>query len=363
VFDGLDEVPDAARAARELAGATAWPPPVETWESQAPELERFFAEVRAAPPRHVASPPPATAEPRAMATRATTLARHVRRLAGSRRKARGSSTPGVAEWHEAWARGDRPRVLLLTQHDADGTFFDWADALNRYSPFAARLAAFKPAPNGRPNDLVLPAREALSLRAEAELALADAVLPARFATSALVTSTPRLDGDAIFVPRAVDTRRVPSSWQPGSTVALVTGARAGAQLLAAALERDLALDLIAPSQQSTATERVRQATLVCDAEPWYGRLAVEAAAAGVPVVAMLDGRLVEHLRRAGDPVADDLDPLHSEGALHDRALAFFAQTNGEQLAAAHATRAWIERTHDSTVVAARFERIYERTVA
>jgi hypothetical protein len=47
VFEGLDEAVPAIRSAAALSRRPGWPPPVETYESQASRLDAFFEEVLA----------------------------------------------------------------------------------------------------------------------------------------------------------------------------------------------------------------------------------------------------------------------------------------------------------------------------
>ncbi len=68
----------------------------------------------------------------------------------------GSHTPGQETWGKRWDEMPGRRVLLYALSDYSGSFFKWADAINRYSDYAARLVTFNVHQFGYSDDLVLP---------------------------------------------------------------------------------------------------------------------------------------------------------------------------------------------------------------
>ena len=85
--------------------------------------------------------------------RSRQLAEEFRKVAAHRY---GSHTPGCAGWEERWDRSPGRRVLLCAVNDFAGSFFKWAEAVNRHTDYAARLAVFKLNRFRHRVDLVLP---------------------------------------------------------------------------------------------------------------------------------------------------------------------------------------------------------------
>ena len=68
----------------------------------------------------------------------------------------GSYTAGRKDWEDKWDNSPGRRVLFYALSDYSGSFFKWAEAINRHTDYAARLAVFYAHQFGYVNDLVLP---------------------------------------------------------------------------------------------------------------------------------------------------------------------------------------------------------------
>jgi len=68
----------------------------------------------------------------------------------------GSLTQGRLDWEEKWDKSKGKRVLMYALLDYSGSFYKWADAVNRHTEFAVRLVAFREHPFGYDYDLLLP---------------------------------------------------------------------------------------------------------------------------------------------------------------------------------------------------------------
>jgi hypothetical protein len=69
----------------------------------------------------------------------------------------GAVNNGRSGWQERWDRTHiSNRVLLVAPKDFAGSMFKWADAINRYTDFAARLVSFEYHQYDYPVDLVVP---------------------------------------------------------------------------------------------------------------------------------------------------------------------------------------------------------------
>ena len=58
------------------------------------------------------------------------------------------------DWEARWADPSRKKVLLFATKDYSGSFYKWAQAINRHTEFAARLVVLMPHPFKYPLDLV-----------------------------------------------------------------------------------------------------------------------------------------------------------------------------------------------------------------
>ncbi len=67
----------------------------------------------------------------------------------------GSYTPGVDPWSRRWQERPGHRVLLYAFKDYSGSFFKWAEAINDFTDYAARLVVARPHQYGYPGDLLL----------------------------------------------------------------------------------------------------------------------------------------------------------------------------------------------------------------
>lgn len=69
----------------------------------------------------------------------------------------GSCTPGRPDWIKKWRASNRSkRVVMIAPKDFSGSMYKLAEAINRFSPYAARLIVFTPHQFGYQNDLVVP---------------------------------------------------------------------------------------------------------------------------------------------------------------------------------------------------------------
>ena len=68
----------------------------------------------------------------------------------------GEFDAGRELWAERWAQKKKShRVLLIAPTDFAGSMYKWAEAINRYTDYAARLVTFRRHQFGYPNDLVI----------------------------------------------------------------------------------------------------------------------------------------------------------------------------------------------------------------
>lgn len=67
-----------------------------------------------------------------------------------------SLRPGVAGWQERWDSKPGKRILLYALRDYSGSFYKWAEAINRYTDYAARLVVFYPHAYNYDMDLLFP---------------------------------------------------------------------------------------------------------------------------------------------------------------------------------------------------------------
>ena len=83
----------------------------------------------------------------------------IKHLLAELRKARayryGSYTEGRKDWEERWDRMRGRRVLFYALSDYSGSFYKWAEAINRYTDYAVRLAVLQHHQFGYRNDLVM----------------------------------------------------------------------------------------------------------------------------------------------------------------------------------------------------------------
>jgi hypothetical protein len=238
----------------------------------------------------------------------------------------GSFTPGVADWAQRWRQAEGRRVLLYSPKDYSGSFFKWAEAINRHTDWAARVIAFQGSQFGHTLDLVLPQPGFLESGFYELLEEADVVhvkdecffsddcgpLPLRFrpffddmravlldsgrplvfthyggwarslqrrpeyrkavlACAGRVAMTPDLAYDwfdGAFIPHLIDTERYPFAWTDGRVVAHSpsTRARKGTELFLGAVARldGIELDLIEGVPHAECVSRKRGATLFFD---------------------------------------------------------------------------------------------------
>lgn len=64
--------------------------------------------------------------------------------------------PGRADWEARWDAAPGRRILLYAFRDFAGSFYRWAEAINRHTGYAARLVTFGEHEYGYEDDIVLP---------------------------------------------------------------------------------------------------------------------------------------------------------------------------------------------------------------
>lgn len=228
---------------------------------------------------------------------------------------------GRADWQARWDASPGWRVLLYAYRDFAGSFYRWAEAINRHTPFCARLVTFGAHEYGYADDIVLPRLRAgqrpeglMRLIAEADLVhvkdeggfvLGTNRLPADIfsasgkprvftayggymralsprqdfrahvlAHDAFVAMTPDLIYDWTssphFIPHAIDSEYFVSEWQDRPIVAHSpsTKARKGTADFVSAMQElatlGLSMDLIHGVDHATCIARKRNAGLFFD---------------------------------------------------------------------------------------------------
>jgi hypothetical protein len=181
---------------------------------------------------------------------------------------------------------------------------------------------------------------------------------------------------SVFIPHGVNCQRVDFSWSDRPLIAHSPSSLTskGSALFVAAMadvrrDTDIELDLIRDVPNAECVARKRRAGVFFDQAGlklgevvgWYGHAALEAAVAGVPVIAHLGEHALTQLTRIGHPMADDLEVINvqpSAGDLAEIISAFFSVGPEERLSKAIATRVWVERHHDYPVVAGKLAKLY-----
>ncbi|MFV0253067.1 MAG: glycosyltransferase [Beutenbergiaceae bacterium] len=284
-----------------------------------------------------------------------------------------SMVPPHPEWEERWHQ-DRSRVLFLVTQDYGGSAYQWVQAINRHTEWAARLAVVVPHPFGYPNDLVLGAAEAIGADFRALMDQADVIqikdesgflsginqFEPDFLTSidkplvttlygsqarrrqntdsfrdhvngfeGVVSLTPDLCFEWIdrpyYVPAAVDYADIPLTWTDTRSIAHSPSSRElkGTALLEQAVaELDLTVDIITGATHAQTLDRVAHAGLFFDQAGadtisgevigWYGNAALEAASRGIPTIAHLSPRALDGAERGGYPARDRMAILNTE---------------------------------------------------
>lgn len=276
----------------------------------------------------------------------------------------GSYTQGRGDWAQKWEVSSGRRILFYAYKDYSGSFYKWADALNRHTPYAVRLAALQSHPYKYSYDLILPhddthltqlASEADLIHIKDETGFFDhgnGLPPDIFTRTGKpliytayggmsrkhaddqrfrahvssfddrVALTPDLNHDWFnghFVPHAIDTEEYTYSWRNGNVLAHSPSnqnRKGTPELIKAISGLDMEFDLISGVAFEECIARKRVANLFFDqagAENkrklgvdtvigWYGNSAIEAAVFGIPTIVHLSQAAFEGARRAGKDI-------------------------------------------------------------
>ncbi|MCL2356142.1 MAG: hypothetical protein FWC70_03125 [Defluviitaleaceae bacterium] len=269
----------------------------------------------------------------------------------------GSLTPGRQDWEEKWNKSKGKRILMYALKDYAGSFYRWAEAVNRHTDFAVRMVAFYKPNFSSEYDLLLPFPHVLErsnmqqLIQEADLVHIKDETGFYFKTNNLpkdmfsnfsgpmvysacggyfrnyagdtnfqkyvlgfdarVAMTPDLIHpwfDGVYLPQAIDTEKYPYCWEDGSILAHSPSSQAkkGTADLTEAIEGlDIHFDLIHGVSHSECVQRKQQATLFFDQAGrakflkkrmvvgYYGNSALESAVFGIPTIAHISERAFE----------------------------------------------------------------------
>jgi hypothetical protein len=304
-------------------------------------------------------------EERKRAIRQATLLR--RELEKARLSRYGAYGAGVEGWEQRWDERPGRRVLLYAQVDAAGSLFRWGEAINRHTPYAARMACFQLNPFNYPTDLVFPDPRVgpsgfAELVAEASLIHVKdeqgfpggegpggrAVLAtdkpvvfthygrwARLKASdpdyrravgrcaARVATTPDMCFDWFdgrWIPLPIDTERFPYEWRDGRVVAHSPSRperKGTAEFMEAASTLPCEVELIQGVSHSECLERKARCNLFFDQAGWdpprfggrpagnYANSGLEAAVRGIPTIAHLSEEFFEGALRGGKDLRAD----------------------------------------------------------
>jgi hypothetical protein len=279
----------------------------------------------------------------------------------------GAYGAGVEGWERRWDERPGRRILFYANLDSAGSLFRWAEAINRHTGYAARLACFMLSPHRHPTDLAFPnPRVAASgfheLVAEADLIhvkdelgfpraegpgagpVLDSGKPVVFThyggrarqqaadpayrravgrTAARVATTPDLCFDWFdgrWVPLPIDTERFPYEWRDGRVVGhspSIPERKGTEDFLEAAAPLDCSVELIRDVSHSECLERKAGCNLFFDQAGWelpryggrpvgnYANSGLEAAVRGIPTIAHLSEELFEGALRGGRDLRAD----------------------------------------------------------
>ena len=274
---------------------------------------------------------------------------------------------GVDGWERRWDERPGRRVLMYARIDSAGSLFRWAEAVNRHSRYAARVACFQLSPFKYPTDLVFPdprvGRSGFAeLVAEANIVHVkderyfpygngpggQAVLatekPVVFTqyggwarrgssdrdyrravggTAARVATTPDLCFkwfDGRWIPLPIDTDRFSYDWNDGRVVGHSPSRperKGTAEFMEAVSTLPCEIDLIQGVSHSECVERKARCSLFFDQAGWelpryggrpvgiYGNSALEAAVRGIPTIAHLSEELFAGALRGGKDLRAD----------------------------------------------------------
>jgi hypothetical protein len=279
----------------------------------------------------------------------------------------GAYTAGVPGWEQRWDANPGRRVLLYANADAAGSLFRWAEAINRHTPYAVRMACFRLNPFGYPTDLAFPdprvgPSDFAELVAEANivhvkdergfphgegpggqtvLATDKPVVFTHYGRearrqasdpdyrgavgrcAARVATTPDLCFDWFdghWVPLPIDTERFPYEWRDGRVVGHSPSRpeRKGTrEFMEAASALPFEIELIQDVGHTESLERKRRCNLFFDQAGWdpprfggrpagnYANSGLEAAVRGIPTIAHLSEELFEGAIRGGKDLRAD----------------------------------------------------------
>jgi hypothetical protein len=339
----------------------------------------------------------------------------------------GAYTTGVPGWEKRWDASPGRRVLLYARSDAAGSFFRWAEAINRHTAYAARMACLLLNPFDYPTDLVFPdPRVAPSgfaeLVAEANLvhvkdephfrrsegggqAMLATDKPLVFThygskarqqaddpdyrraverCAARVATTPDLCFDWFdgrWVPLPIDTERFPYEWRDGRLVGhspSLPERKGTREFMEAASTLPCEIELIQGVSHAECLERKRRCNLFFDQAGWelphcggrplgiYANSALEAMVHGIPTIAHLNEEAFAGALRSSKDIRADCPIINTAlGVEGIRATLqrWFDMPADERVVRSRETRAWVERVHSYRAVAADLAAVYDGVLA
>ena len=328
----------------------------------------------------------------------------------------GSYSPGNTEWANKWKNSEGKRVLYLANLDHAGSFYDWANAVNKYTVYAVRVITFNRHKYNFPQDLIFPNPKYVESEIEELLKEADILhikdesgffsnsnnLPTSLISKeniprvfthyggqarkyAKVAITPDLcypwfNGE--FIPHAINVDDYKYSWKPGKLITHSPSrpGRKGTDNFETAIKSipdcKFTLDIITDLDHVTCQERKRSGAFffdqagkeevsdlgINDVIGWYGKSAVESMAYGIPTFAHLSKIALQQsgLDSAQIPILNL--PLETDEMIPVLQNVMNMDDN-EVKKLSIATRKWVEDFHSEKAVAEKLSALYEKLLS
>ena len=278
----------------------------------------------------------------------------------------GSLTAGRKDWEAKWDKSKGKRVLMYALLDYAGSFYRWADAINRYTDYAVRLVAFMDHRYSYDYDLLFPfpgyfeesdinniIQEADIIHIKDETGFynnKNGLPPDMFdkfdgpivytaygshfrhnaqekdfqkyvlSFDARVAMTADLNHEwfkGTYVPQAIDTDFFTYEWKDGQTLAHSPSSyeiKGTSDLEEALKGTQINFDLITDVTYKECLERKKKATIFFDQASkfmfngtqtivgWYGNAALESAVFGIPTIAHISENAIDGLHRSGKSI-------------------------------------------------------------